>query len=67
MAWTGKEECVNECKTGDCRKNFDGIAGKVMDTLISEYPEGISLADVREIFSTIENRFFELKVVFLDS
>lgn len=35
MAWTGKEECVNECKTGDCRKKFDGIAGKVMDTLIS--------------------------------
>lgn len=49
------------------RKNPRDTAEKVVDMLIAEYPDGFSLADVREIFSIIEEQFVDLRIRFSDS
>lgn len=49
------------------RKDPHDIASKVVNMLIAEYiNDGFSLADVKEIFSIIEEHFVDLKIKFLD-
>lgn len=48
------------------RKDPHDIASEMVNMFIREYPEGFSLADVREIFSIIEQHFVGLKIQFLD-
>lgn len=48
------------------RKTANDVASEVLDVIIAAYPDGVSLADVKEIFNIIVDDFSNIKIEFLD-